>query len=428
MVYIFSKNCFISELSCFLNVLSSFLNSSVSLQVSKNISSMFIIFEINSGSFILKRTSQITSETGLQSGKSNLVKQALEEIKANYLSWQTQSDRSISAQLDTPDSIKQNIKKTLKCYQKYFLSKFSSDGSIENCDQTIRDIFLNFGDNSRFLTSINDSRDIDNLKKLLKFLNNYLIELTITTELKITDGLDEEQAQREEDINKIKTILLTFPGGNSSESSRIDFACIDGTVERIQEAIFSLSDCSIESRLIREKMETTIAKFATNVPSGQQVHIGPCLLATLMLDIRKISEIDSYFASPKQDILLKEVISFGYNFTKAIRDELLQTTENLLEQYYKLTKRNEDGVVTTISYHDLMEFIEKSKYSGFAIDDIYDLFNDEDFILESHEIEVTKLITPQQLKAKYFQIPTQKFKEELSQAQHSITQNLGRSM
>ncbi len=217
--------------------------------------------------FISNASSQIS-----QSNKSKLLKDSLEKIKANYSSWQEKENVDNSAQSGTLESTKQEIKDTLKCYQKYFLIKFSSDGTLDKCDPDIKDIFLNFDDDSDFLNSINVANNKTALETLAKFLNNYLTGLTIEAESKIND----ENQDKEDAINKIKTILLTFPGGTSLLQSRISFACIDGTSERVQEGTFALNDSSDEFKSARENIDTATVKFIPKIQDGNQIHTRNC--------------------------------------------------------------------------------------------------------------------------------------------------------
>jgi ankyrin repeat protein len=384
--------------------------------------------------FISNASSQISQETISQSSKSKLLKDALEKIKANYSSWQEKENRANSTESDTIESNKQEIKETLKCYQEYFLIKFSSDGTIGKCDPDIKDIFLNFNDGSDLLNSIDASNNKTALKTLTKFLNNYLVELTITTESKINDrnsadNPDENQS-KEDDINKIKTILLTFPGGTSLLQSRISFACIDGTSERVQEGTFALNDSSDEFKSARENIDTATVKFIPKIQDGNQIHTRSCLLASLMIDRRKIAEIDNYFTSPQQDIQLNEIIGFSHNFAKTVRQDLLLPRENLLEEYTELLQKKEDeNKERTINFKALKTFIEKAKNLGFVID-FYGLIKDTDSKIEGDEIEsdgiesdeitTAKLISSAKLKEKYLQLPSDKFKKELSKVIESI--------
>ena len=373
-------------------------------------------------SFVKNIASQIPPES--QPPKLRLLKIALEGVKSHHLAWQKIEGEN--SQTDTPDSIKNEIKKTLNIYKKYFLTKFSSDGNPDNCDPEIKDRLSNFNDGSEFLNSIMPSTDLSQLKTLAKSLNNYLLGLTIEAESKISESKD--PAEKSEEINKIKTTLLVFPGGTSMKS-KIVFACLAGSIARVQDGISALNDSSIESTLAKEYIDIFTAILAPQVREVSQIHTSACLLGALMVDRGKIAEVDNHHISPQEDIGLSDLMKFSHGFAKEIEKKLLLPRDELIEEYKALlaTPGGE------IEFSAINEFIEKAKNifveeatlekaeengkkNGFVIDSPYKLFNDEDIIIDTAKINASILISPEELLKKYLRLPTEEFKKELKNA------------
>jgi ankyrin repeat protein len=372
--------------------------------------------------FVENIPSQITPES--QSPKLRLLKIALEGVKSHHLAWQKIEGEN--SQTDTPDSIKNAIKKTLNIYQKYFLTKFSSDGNPDNCDPEIKDRLSNFNDGSEFLNSIMPSTDLSQLKTLAKSLNNYLVGLTIEAESKISE--DKDPAEKSEEINKIKTTLLVFPGGTSMES-KIVFACLAGSIARVQDGISALNDSSIESTLSTEYIDIFTAILAQKVREVSQIHTSACLLGAFMVDRGKIAEVDNHHISPQEDIGLSDLMKFSHGFAKEIEKKLLLPRDELIEEYKALlaTPGGE------IEFSAINEFIAKAKNifveeatlekaeengkkNGFVIDSPYKLFKDEDITIDTAKINASRLISPEALLEKYLRLPTEEFKKELKNA------------
>jgi hypothetical protein len=174
-----------------------------------------------------------------KTSKLGKLKTALNKIKTHNASWEKKRINKFKS--DNTESIKIDIKNALKIYQEYFLTKFSSDGNPDNCDSDIKDRLSNFNDRSELLKSINDSTDKDSLVTLGIFLNTFLLGLTIASESTISE--DKKSTEQSEEIDKIKTNLLAFPGGTSFDE-KIVYACINGTIARVMDGISALNDSS----------------------------------------------------------------------------------------------------------------------------------------------------------------------------------------
>ncbi len=182
--------------------------------------------------------------------------EALNNIKEHDLSLK-------SSNLDTSVAVKDSINKTLQCYKNYFLTKFSNDGTHENCDPVVKNILSNFNDTSNdpndttpnLLKSLT-VRDSDKqaLEELSRVLNNYLAGLAIETESKINNK--DKLADQKDNVDKIKNILAVFPGGvNSAGMNQVQFACIGGSAERVEEAILVLKDSSPEVKSMQSAID-----------------------------------------------------------------------------------------------------------------------------------------------------------------------------
>lgn len=188
--------------------------------------------------------SKLSSQSSLktQSPKSNSLKNALEKIKEhNELLSRTKKETLISSNA-TKDiaSLNKDIKETLGFYKDYFLIKFSQDGNPESCDPTIKAIVSNFDENGELFKSFTNARETDKEGlKIIRFeLNDYLVRLTMLAESKIKDANDPnlDEDKQKKSTEEIKAVLLTFPG-NPTIASQRDYNCVQGSRQRIQNAI-----------------------------------------------------------------------------------------------------------------------------------------------------------------------------------------------
>lgn len=350
--------------------------------------------DVRLNSFIENISSRTDSPTQ-KTSKLDKLKTALIQIKTHNASWEKKRTNKFEPD-STTDSIKKEIKKSLKIYQEYFLTKFSSDGNPDNCDSDIKDRLSNFNDGSELLISIDASTDKDSLVTLGIFLNTFLLGLTIASESTISE--DKKSTNQSEEIDKIKTNLLAFPGGTSFDE-KIVYACINGTIARVMDGISALNDSSIELRFAKEYFDASTAILAQKVRTGSQVHTQSCLIGALMIERNKIAEIDNHFTSPQSDIALSDIIKFSHGFTREIENKLSLLRGELIEEYKKLS-----------DYNSLPQFLEKAKFLGLKIDPL-SLTKEDDLTL----------ISVDEFTERHLKFPTEKFKKELSKVPEALT-------
>ena len=341
----------------------------------------------------------------VQISKSDSLKQKLEAIRDYNLTLKTT--------LEKQESFKVLIKQALECYKEYFLIKFSKDNTPENCDPDIKKILSNFDDNQPFFQSLSTIDDNDiSLKLFTKFLNEYLAKLAISAESKINDNNpDQDESEQKKHIDKIKTTLLTFPGG-VSRGETIPFACLVGTIQRLQDVIFSLNDSSQELISVNGKVKIFAAQLTPKAIPGDEIHIPSCLLGSLTMDEKKIKEIDIFHNLPKKNIELIEILSFCHSFSEKVKKDLLYPRSVLISNYGLLLEKEvkDENGNKVIKYEEFKSFLEIPELSGFKIDG-YGLVN-SDAVFEEYTIENSNLISLEQFKEKYLKIPTEKFEEE----------------
>ena len=176
-------------------------------------------------------------------------------------------------------------------------------------DQEIRDlilvIFRNQG--SSFLNSIDGFSGVQ-LKNLMNHLFGYISEI-----VKIIEQSNEQNIA--DNLLKVRKALLTFPCDVT-----IDFACINGTINRIQEAVLSLKLIPLYIQIINEVNYKLTNQLLSKVNDGLKIHIPKSVRSLLTL-----SSIDDYhYRSSDSYIYLKDIFKFAINFKKQIIEELDQ--------------------------------------------------------------------------------------------------------
>ena len=382
---------------------------------------------------ISKLSSQSSLET--QSPKSNSLKNALEKIKEhNELLSRTKKETLISSNI-TKDiaSLNKDIKETLGFYKDYFLIKFSQDGNPESCDQTIKAIVSNFDEDGELFKSFTNARETDKEGlKIIRFeLNDYLVRLTMLAESKIKDSNDPnlDEDKQKKSTEEIKAVLLTFPG-NPTIASQRDYNCVQGSRQRIQNAISALNESSPELKEIYHQIAIYSSRFASEVREGNQIHIPPCLIGALITDGEKVSQIDNYYTSPQPDMPLVEVMDFYHNLAKRVEDGVLKTKQELADSYGEFFRTNE------VNSKTINAFVERYNLYGFkSISNLFQLLKPE--YRDKSEDETSEfpeenqkdvdyenlsecLLLLADFKSQYLQIPTKKFQEELLKIQKEL--------
>ena len=363
---------------------------------------------------LLIKNNKLESEKFTTNKKSALLEEDLRKIKEHYVSFGINDS-------DTSKSIKESINMTLQCYKKYFLTKFSNDGNPENCDPDVKNILLNFNDTSGDVNDNNPNllkslsvadRDKQALEQLAKVLNNYLARLVIKTESKINNNDLEDQ---KDNINDIKNILSVFPGGiNQQGLNQVQFACIDGTTERVKDAIFVLKKLSPEVDSIKSVIAIFSAQLASKVKKNVQIHIRPSIEESLRIN-NSIGTTDPGFTKPQKYIPLRIILDFGYNLSNQVKKQIESPITQLIADYQSL--RGEES--KKIHFEEIDKFIKAAKGLGFDItlNDIStkNYKGEENYEFEGYNISASYLILPDALEKKYSTtIPTQRFKKELS--------------
>ena len=343
--------------------------------------------------------------------------EALKNIKEHDLSVK-------SSNLDTSVAVKDSINKTLQCYKQYFLTKFSDDGSHENCDPDVKNILSNFNDTSNdpndttpnLLKSLTvRESDKQALEELSRVLNNYLAGLAIETESKINNN--DNLADQKDNADKIKNILGVFPGGVTNGVNQVQFACIGGSAERVEEAISALNDPSPEVNSMKSAIDIFSAQIASKVEEGSQIHIKPCARGALMLDTSEVAKKDTHYASPQKDITLRRILEFCYNLANQVKKEIEDPIKNLNKIIIKYEALKEEE---PIDYSKIKTFTESAKRLGFniTIDDILAEDangNKYEFNFDGSVEKKSHLIDLDDLRKNYSTtIPSEKFKKELS--------------
>ena len=347
--------------------------------------------------------------------KLTLLSEALKNIKQHDLSFE-------STNPGTSTAVKDSINNTLQCYKQYFLTKFSDDGDHKNCDKDVQNILSNFNDTSsnpddttpnllKSLTVLDSDKQA--LEKLAQVLNNYLAGLVIKTESKINNNARLED--QKDNVDKIKNILAVFPGGvNSFGMNQVQFACIGGSIQRVEEAISLLNDSLPEVKSMQSAIDIFSAQIASKVEEGSQVHIKPCAWGALMLDTSKVAKKDVHYALPQKDITLRRMLEFCYNLADQVKKEIEDPIKHLIKDYQFLTKEE------PIDFSKINTFTKRAKGLGFniKIDDILAQDangNKYEYNLDDGSVEKkSHLLSLGELKEKYSTIiPSEKFKKEL---------------
>ncbi len=355
---------------------------------------------------IIKISSDLESgSTQSQSNKLKSLQEALKKIKKH--------SSSLESNIET-ESYKNDIKETLAVYKDYFLIKFSKDGDADNCDPVIKKILLNFDDKSPLFSSINSSNDENGLNKLRFEINGYLATLTILAESTIHNNASDpnyNSEQQEKYVDAIKTNLLTFPG-DATDVLQNDHNCVQGTRQRIQNAIFKSKKLSQESESAKHNIDKSAVQLFQKVEEGLQIHTPPSLLGSLVMNREGVAKIDNFYSLPQKNIPLHQIIDFSHTFAQKITKDLLDLRGELIDKYSELLQGTSVGDEKVATFDSINAFVDASKISGFNFD-ANDLIK-EDCLEISSTIKISDLISLHELTIKYLQIPTDKFKEELS--------------
>ena len=362
--------------------------------------------------------------------KSASLKAALEKIKENNKP--KTSEEINDAIEETPEQIKEAIKETLRLYKEYFSIKLSSDGNPNNHDDATKNILNNFtkDDEGSLVKSIYNSVNDDHNLELQASLKRYLGGLLVKAESKNSDTIEDQK----DNIEEIKNILAIFPGGYKIVDQKvvtdIDFICIAGSKERVDNAFFALNDSSPEVRAIKSVIDKFAAQLAPKVRQGLQIHTAPCIELSLAIARNDIK--DPSAVSPQQYITSREMLAFSYNLNKMIEKEFEISKERLAEDYERLFKKIEEISQEGWEDPDQKEnklltpqekkqgtilkkiniFIEQVNNSGFNIESVAGILKDD---CDSANITTASLIPLEELKEKYpIKVPTEKFQKELS--------------
>jgi cytohesin len=360
--------------------------------------------------------------------KSASLKAVLEKIQENNKP--KISEVANEAIEETPQQVKDTIKETLGLYKEYFSIKLSFDGNPDSNAVETKNILNNFTKNEEgsLVKSIDNSSNNQHNLELRASLKRYLGGLLVKAESKKNNDTPEDQ---KDNIEEIKNILAIFPGGvNTNGKNEVDFACIAGTKERVDDTTFALNDLPPEVRAMKSVIDKFTAQLAPKVRQGSQIHTSPCIELSLAVARNDIKDPNA--VSPQEYITLREILDFSYNLNKMIEKEFEISKERLVEDYGRLFKKIEeisqkdwvdpDQKENTLLSPELKKqaailkkiniFVEQVNNSGFNIKSAGDILQDD---CDLANITTASLISSEELKEKYsITIPSEKFQQELS--------------
>ena len=151
--------------------------------------------------------------------------------------------------------------------------------------------------------------------------------------------------------------------------NEVQFACIGGSAERVEEAISALNDPSPEVKSMKSAIDIFSAQIASKVEEGSQIHIKPCARGALMLDTSEVAKKDTHYALPQKDITLRRILEFCHNLADQVKKEIEDPIKNLNKIIIKYEALKEEEL---IDYSKIKTFTESAKRLGFniTIDDI----------------------------------------------------------
>jgi ankyrin repeat protein len=275
----------------------------------------------------------------------------------------------------TPKLLDEETIKTFLSYKEYFLEQFSEDlDVVAICD--------NFNPNASFFSSIKfnqntiSKNDFDQRVTLARELNAYLLKLIIIL----------ESADESEEIKKanVKNHLLIFPG-NPNE---VDFICLDGTRQRISNANLETEEMTLIEKVVTEAINEETSKSLSNIYSGNEIHLKPCLIDCLSLDTDLASKIDSNYSLCHSNLRLKSKIDFVIKFKENIFTKINERIDYVTSVYESLLQKEK------LELKDIKEFINSLQLScGVKInqtDLLNDFFSSEDSLFGELNSEMLK--------------------------------------
>ena len=275
----------------------------------------------------------------------------------------------------TPKLLDEQTIKTFLSYKEYFLEQFSEDPDVVAiCD--------NFNPNAPFFSSIKfnqntiSKNDFDQRVTLARELNTYILKLIIIL----------ESADESEEIKKatVKNHLLIFPGNPNG----VDFVCLDGTRQRISNANLETEEMTLIEKVVTEAINEETSKSLSNIYSGNEIHLKPCLIDCLSLDTDLASKIDSNYSLCHSNLRLKSKIDFVIKFKENIFTKINERIDYVTSAYESLLQKEK------LELKDIKEFINSLQLScGVKInqtDLLNDFFSSEDSLIEELNSEMLK--------------------------------------
>jgi hypothetical protein len=206
------------------------------------------------------------------------------------------------------------IKSTFIAIANYLDALFPSDEDIKNLtEKMLRQ------DSSRFYVSIKEYSGLV-LKNLMNSFLNYISEISKIIE-------QSNISNRDDNLTDIKKALLIFPSSDEAERdpmNRLDFACLNGTINRIQIAFLSLKSLPLNIKIIQEVVTRYVTKFSLNVSSVSQIHIPKTVSSMLSLNFGD----DQFFRLADNDIPIKDIFDLVINFKEKTANELDERISN----------------------------------------------------------------------------------------------------
>ncbi len=297
-------------------------------------------------------------------------------------------------QISSSSNYNNDIKESFIAIANYLDSLYHDDREIRNL------ISVMFRDqDSRFFNSIDGFSGMQ-LKNLMNHLFGYISEI-----VKIIEQSDEQY--RADNLLQVRKALLTFPC-----DINIDFRCINGTINRIQEAVLSLKLIPLNIQIINEVNSQLVNRLSSKVSDVLEIHIPKSVRSLLTL-----SSIDDYhYRSSDNYIDLKDIFKFVINYKKQIIKELDQRllfcSQRIIDivrsgdindsvKYKEITKQLEE-ITLEIELEDL------TINQLFLDNDPYFPTKDEDGV-EKLKIDLDKLKTSQEIKNLLAQLLQEKF-------------------
>ena len=304
------------------------------------------------------------------------------------------------------------LKTALELYNQYFQENFSGEEYNELRDHLNKKL-LSSPNTTNLHNNIDNSTDLAKIKQACNEIGEFFSIIALKVEaIKSSDQAIDGTKEKEE----LKTILMIFPSNQDA-----DYACLDGTRQRLQTGTFALLKPDVITQLLEQEIDIFVAKHSKEVDEGNQIHMKVCLYGVISgLPSAELAKIDGFHLNPQNDLQLKDVSEFFDNLEDKIIKGLKTRISQIELQLHEIFGQEHTANAGQIK--DFNNFLKTNGFNEINDKEFYRIFYDENYLLRK---DIWKQNLNQKLQEsiteKYPTLDIEKLKElfaEVSQQQY----------